>query len=174
MRELRRLELSVEYCGESPPPRAPEVADMLEELARALFLTVDEPPPQAVADEAAAHEELAAFFLAVLCEVGTNLWRLREKMVGPQGREPLADMRRAYRHLEAAFDTLAQAGIDIHDHTNEPVPEGGVYALKVVAYEPTPGLSREHVIETIKPTVSFRRRIIQMGEVVIGTPPAAG
>lgn len=146
--------------------------ELLEDLARSLLLTADEAPPHPAPEEAAAHDELTLFFLALLCEVGTNLWRLREKMVEPQTSQPRAEVRRAYRHLEAIFDTLTQAGIDIHDHTNEPVPEGGVYALKVVAYEPTPGLTREHVVETIKPTVFFRRRIIQMGEVIIGTPPA--
>jgi len=48
------------------------------------------------------------------------------------------DMRRPYRHVESMWDTLTQEGVDIHDHTGEVVPEGGVYGLKVLACQPTP------------------------------------
>jgi hypothetical protein len=83
-------------------------------------------------------------------------------------------MRRAYRHLESTWDALAQAGVQIRDHTGEPVPEGGIYALKTIAFQPTPGLSRETAIETIKPTIYYKDQMIQMGEVIIGTPEQPG
>jgi hypothetical protein len=42
--------------------------------------------------------------------------------------------------------------------------------LKVVTSQPAPGIARETVIETIKPTIYWQQQIIQTGEVVIATP----
>jgi hypothetical protein len=123
-------------------------------------------PPEAKADEEAAQREHFRF----LADVGTGLWRLRQKMVQPGTDRPLEEMRRAFRHLESVWDALTQAGMEIRDHTGEPVPEGGVYALKTVAFQPTPGISREKVIETIKPSIYYKDQMIQMGEVIVGTP----
>jgi hypothetical protein len=46
-------------------------------------------------------------------------------------------------------------------------------SLKVVAFQPTPGIGRERVIETIKPTIYFKGKAIQMGEVIVGRPDGA-
>lgn len=105
-----------------------------------------------------------------LAEVGTNLWRLRLKMLQTGSDQPLEDMRRPYRHVESMWDTLTQEGVDIHDHTGELVPEGGDYGLKVLAYQPMPGVGREIVLETIKPSIRYRNQTIQMGEVIVATP----
>jgi hypothetical protein len=108
--------------------------------------------------------------LGLLADIGTGLWRLRQRMVDESSGRPLDAMRKAYRHFESVWDALTQAGVEVHDHTGEAVPEGGVYALKTVAFQPTPGLSREKVIDTIKPSVYYRGELIQMGEVIVGTP----
>lgn len=104
----------------------------------------------------------------LLCEVGTGLWRLRQKMFQPGTDRPLEEMRRAYRHLEFVWDALTQAGIEIQDHTDRPFDSG--ISLKVLAFQPTAGIGRERIIETIKPTIYFRNTRIQMGEVIVGTP----
>ena len=147
----------------------PDLLSALEKLATAA------PAPAANASEAGktSLEDPAApqkEFLEFLADLSTGLWRLRQKMVQPGTNDPLDEMRRAYRHLESTCDVLAEAGVQILDHTNELIPEGGIYALKTIAYQPTPGLTREHVIETIKPTVYYKNQMIQMGEVIIGTP----
>jgi hypothetical protein len=163
--EVRQWTLSVEYGGW---PRG--VEEVLGQLMQALFSGVGEPEEApAGREEAPAGDELVSYFVCLLREVGTGLWRVREKMVDRAG-EPLPEMGRAYRHLSALFDTLEQAGVRIQGHTDERVPEGGVYALKAVAYEQKRGLACERVVETLKPTIYFGGRIIQMGEVVIGTP----
>ena len=168
-REVRQWALSVEYRGE--PPTLPDgMEESLSRFAQALVFSTADAQPLLAEETGAAHDELVSFLVGLLREVGTGLWRVCEKMVEPQSREPLPEMRRAYRHVEALLDTLAQAGVRIQDHTNEQVPAVGIYALKAVAYEPTPGLVCERVIETIKPTIYFGDRIIQVGEVVIGTP----
>lgn len=171
LREVRQFALSVEYRGEADVPTA-LIEESLGRLVEAFMFPNGEGLRRL--DAESAPEEMASFLVCLLRDVGTGLWRMRERMVEPQGGEPLPEMRRAYRHLEALMDTLAQMGVRIHGHTNEQVPACGIYALKAVAYEPTPGLVCERVIETIKPTIYFGSQVIQVGEVVVGTPPTSG
>jgi hypothetical protein len=42
--------------------------------------------------------------------------------------------------------------------------------LTVITTQPTAGIAKERVIETIKPTIYWNETIIQTGEVVIATP----
>ncbi len=142
----------------APPAWSSELLDALERLSQA-------PPPAAVPAYDPAAEKNRMRFLA---EVGTGLWRLRQKMLQPGTDRPLEEMRRAYRHLESVWDVVAEAGIEIQDHTDSPFDAG--MSLKVIAYQPTSGIERERVIETIKPTIYFKNRPIQMGEVIVGTP----
>lgn len=103
-----------------------------------------------------------------ITDLATNLWRLKQKMLQPGINEPLDQMKRAYRHLESAWDSMLSAGIEVHDHTGIAYDTG--LALKVVAFQPMEGLKRETVLETIKPTVCFRGVQLQMGSVVVGRP----
>jgi hypothetical protein len=106
--------------------------------------------------------------LRLLADIGTGLWRLKQRMVKPGTSQPLDEMHRPFRHLESVWDALIQGGAEIRDHTDEPFDPG--LSLKVVSYQPTPGLGRERVIETIKPTIYFKGTPIQMGEVIVGRP----
>ena len=106
----------------------------------------------------------------MLSDLCTGLWRLRRRMVDPATDRPLEEMRKPFRHLESVWDTLADAAVDIRDHTNEPVPEYGSIGLNVLAYQPMPGMTRERVIETVKPSIYVGERLVQMGQVIIGTP----
>jgi hypothetical protein len=115
-------------------------------------------------------EKRSSELIKLLADVTTGLWRLRLKMLPANAKDPSEPNRRWYKQLEAIMDTLTAADIQIRDHTGEAVPRGGIYTLKVLAYEPTAGLSREQVIETIKPTIHLKDRVIQVGEVIIGTP----
>jgi len=103
-----------------------------------------------------------------VANVGTGLWRLRQKMLKPGTNEPLEETRRLYRYVESMWDALAQAGVEIHDHTQAVFDSG--LSLKVVAFQPTAGFTREIVVETIKPTIYFKNERLQMGEVIVGTP----
>ncbi len=115
--------------------------------------------PQARAPEAATG--------AFLLPLATALWRLRSA-VPAEGSGAVADPRRIARHVEAMWDALAQAGIEIQDHTGAPFDSG--LALKCLAFQPTEGMEREKVIETVKPSIYYRGRLVQMGEVIVGTP----
>ncbi|MDY0152135.1 MAG: hypothetical protein RBS43_07680 [Candidatus Cloacimonas sp.] len=101
-------------------------------------------------------------------EVATGLCRLKQRMLEPGTAHPLEEMRRIYRHLESTWETLNEAGIEIMDHINEYYDPG--MSISVLAFQPTKGISRELIIETIKPTVYLKGKRIQMGEVIVGTP----
>jgi hypothetical protein len=93
---------------------------------------------------------------------------MRNKMVQPGTDVPLPEVRGLYRHLESTWDALAGAGVEIQSHDGTAADPG--LSLSVVAYQPTPGLDRDRVIETIRPTVYHHGRVIQQGEVIVGTP----
>lgn len=120
------------------------------------------------ADDPQEYSRMKQKRYAFLAEIGTGLWRLRQKMIQPGTEKPLEEMRRAYRHLESVWDTLQQDGVTVYDHTGEDFDAGK--SLKVLAFQPTAGLRRERVIETIKPTVYAGDEMVQMGEVIVGTP----
>jgi hypothetical protein len=172
---IQKLSATVRQLAQPPEFRiqtvawSPEILELLEKLAGSMQPEIV-PSGFSEREEAASYQELMSFLINLLADVGTGLWRLRQKMVEPGTEQPLDEMRRAFRHLESTWDVLLQAGVEILDHTGEPVPEGGIYALKAIAYEKTPGINREQVVETVKPSIYFRKQMIQMGEVVIGTP----
>ncbi len=108
---------------------------------------------------------------SLVADIGTGIWRLRQRMIDAKTGEPHEEMRRPFRHVQWIWDKLTDAGVEISDHTGERVPESGIYALKVVSYEEKPGLLHDQVLETIKPTISLNKNRIQMGEVIVGTCP---
>ncbi len=111
-----------------------------------------------------------AEYRRLLTDMATNLWRLKQKMLKPGTGEPLEEMRRAYRSFEAAWDTLLSAGVEVQEHTGSPFNSG--LLLHVLAFQSTPGLEQETVLETIRPTVYYKQQLIQPGEVIVGTPEA--
>ena len=124
-------------------------------------------------DRESSHDIALGAFGEFLADLATNAWRLREKMREPGTDQPREEMRRVYRHVEAIWASLQQQGVEIRDPTGEIVPEGGVYGLRVLASQPTPGITREKVLETIKPTIRFKNQVIQMGEVILAVPEKA-
>jgi hypothetical protein len=103
-----------------------------------------------------------------LANVATGVWRLRQRFQQPGAEAPAGELRRVQRDVEALWDTLAEAGIEILDH-NGKVYEPGE-SLKVLAFQPAPSLDRERIVETVKPTVYLGEQWLQMGEVIVGTP----
>jgi hypothetical protein len=106
----------------------------------------------------------------LFADVGTGLWRLRNKMLQPGTTRPIEEMRRAFTHLQSVWDALDGQGITISDHTGQAFEPGR--SLQVLAFQPTPGLTRDIIVETIKPTIYFKDDLVQTGEVIVGTPEA--
>jgi len=166
LRALHRLALPPEFRIVLP-----SIQPALELLSSATRSAADaSSPARAPAASSSAAEASRPVDEGVLSDVCTGLWRLRRRMIDPETDRPLEEMRKPFRHLESVWDTLAVAGVNIRDHTNEPVPEYGSIGLNVLAYQPMPGISRERVIETVKPSIYVGERLVQMGQVIIGTP----
>jgi hypothetical protein len=77
-------------------------------------------------------------------------------------------MSRIARHVDRLWESLEQAGLSIQDHTNQPFDSG--QSLDVLAFQPTAGIDREVVIETIRPTVYLQDHRIQIGQIIVATP----
>jgi hypothetical protein len=150
-----------------------ELAAALDGLA-GLLATVEPPresdPPAPVSTPApsAPPSPGVDVLMKPIADVSTGLWRLRQQMLEPGTDRPRDEMRRSFRHLVSTLDALSDAGIRIQDHTNDPFRLG--LSLKVLAYQPVEGLTKEKIIETIRPSIYYKDKRIQMGEVVVGTP----
>jgi len=119
--------------------------------------------------------ESSAFFqeqLELIADIGTGLWRLKQRLTNPETGQPLEETRRAYRHFQSVWDAITEAGYTIMDHTGQPF--NARQTLKVITYEQKPGIEREIVSETIKPSVYYQKEdkewMVQMGEVIVATP----
>lgn len=108
--------------------------------------------------------------LDMAADVGTLIWRIQQRLTAT-GELP-KPLQRLSRDVERTWDALTQGGIEIKDHTGGDY-EGGM-ALRVITSQPVIGLARRQIIETLKPTIYYRDRIIQMGEVIVGVPEETG
>lgn len=104
-----------------------------------------------------------------MADIATNIWKAKCRMLDGDSGEVREEMKRVYRHVESALETLTEIGVELKDHTGSAFDYG--LPLKVVTTQETPGITRETVVETLRPTVYWQKQIIQMGEVVVGTPP---
>lgn len=109
--------------------------------------------------------ELAKLFRAI----GTAAWKLAGRMLDEETKEPKDEYRRLWRHVEAVRDALAEIGVDVIDWTGKRYDEG--MSLKVVSEEERPGTKDPEIIETLLPTIRFRKQVqLQQGEVVVSRP----
>jgi hypothetical protein len=93
-----------------------------------------------------------------LAELATAVWRLHRKAAdGP-----------LQRHVLGVGDALAALGVATRDYDGLAYADG--LQLRVLAFQPTPGLEGEIVLETVRPTVALHGRPIRMGEVIVGIP----
>lgn len=113
-------------------------------------------------------EVIPPSFIEAFVNIATNAWRAKRKMVDADTGEPKEEMKRVFRHIDAMFDSLNELGIRIEDVEGRAYDPG--MALKVVAFEETPGILKDEIKETIRPGIFFKDSIIQMGEVIVGTP----
>ncbi|WP_031483005.1 hypothetical protein [Streptomyces bicolor] len=95
-------------------------------------------------------------------ELATAVWRLCNKVEAADGTT--AGVR---RHLEAVVDALVESGVQTRSY------EGTVFdpglRMRVLAYQPMPGLERDEVVETVRPAVYLRGTPLALGEVIVGT-----
>jgi len=142
-------------------------------IALPRYMKLSESPGDlAISQEPLTDESQSAYrdeeeLLDMAVDVGTLVWRVRKRL-SAMDQLP-KELNRVSRDLESAWDALAQRGVEIRDHTGQDYVSG--MALKVIASQPVTGLTKRQVIETLKPTVYYKDRVVQMGDVVIGFPP---
>jgi hypothetical protein len=127
--------------------------------------------PAPAADLPAPTAGAPAPALDQIAAVATHVWRAKSKLVDPATGQPREETRRTYRHIESTLDALAQMGVVIRNLLNEPYDPG--LPVNVLTFQPTPGLARDTIIEVVRPTIIWQDRVLQVGEVVVGTPENA-
>lgn len=106
--------------------------------------------------------------LGPLVEMATNAWRLKVRMVDPDTGEPKEETRKLYRFVEGLFRALDDAGIQVIDKTGKPYDNG--MSEKVISFEQTPGLAKEEIVNTVRPSIRWKERLLHHGEIIVGIP----
>jgi hypothetical protein len=148
-----------------PNPEWPNEAKIEEAVLKQVLATLTRPEDAG----GEKHYAVPPNVVKGMADIATSVWKAKGRMLDDAG-EVREDMKRVYRHIESALDTLSAIGVELKDHTGSAFDYG--LPLKVVTTQDTPGITRETVLETLRPTVFWQKQIIQMGEVVVGTPPA--
>ncbi|GAA2836377.1 hypothetical protein [Crossiella cryophila] len=130
----------------------------LTELAAELTAALTSPPPR---QPPLAERELAV--------AATNLWKARRKIYRAEA-DTSREGRQIARYLRTIQESLDAAGVVIQDHTGTGYHAG--LSLEVLAYEEDPAVTGEVVTETVRPSVYVNGQRIQMGQVLVGFPPA--
>ena len=150
-----------------PEPPVEEALTALRRLEASLRELPAQPPAPA-GPSADDTEGLAAAFGGL----ATQVLRAYGKTVDPATGQPREEMRRVHRLIEGALDVLKQMGLTINDWVNQPYDAG--LPVKVLTFQPAPGVVRDTILETVRPTVMWKNRLVQLGEVVVGTPVDSG
>jgi hypothetical protein len=104
--------------------------------------------------------------------IATAVWRIRSRVEDSTGetKEDISkdDLKKMKRYLDTIFHSLSGVGIEIRDRTGEAFDYG--LPEKVVTAQSQSGISKEQILETLRPTIYWSNQIVQQGEVVIATP----
>ena len=151
-RRRRRRQQLPRTARTTPPPQHPQ-------LVRPPAPTEPAEPAEPTATEPAATERL-------LLDVATRVWLARQ-----HAARAATPSRPLVRELDLALAALATGGVVVQGHDGSGFDPG--LSLVVVAYQPMPGLAREEVVETVRPSVYLGGRQVRRGEVVVGVPDRA-
>lgn len=110
--------------------------------------------------------------IRTLADLGTNLWRARQRLLRLLDKGSLgADYKKILRPIESALENMGSIGVKVIDFTGRPYVQG--MALNIVSSQPNSSLKADRIYETLKPTIYFREQFIQAGDVVIEGPPSS-
>ena len=127
----------------------------------------DEPPNAALGEEKITRIQVQ-LNLPILSDLGCAVWRLRQRIFDQESGAPKEEFRQLCRHVSTISDRLADMGLQIQDHTGDVFDSG--QSLEVLAFQPTPGVCGEKVIETVRPTLYVSGHRILKGQVIVGIP----
>ncbi len=144
----------------SQPQAFPGLQSELQQLMKAIS-EIPEPEENAPAHTDEAHGKF-------LADLGTRLWRLRNRMAQPNSNEALPGMERPYRFFESVWNSLAREKIDVVDYTDQLYNPG--IPMEIISHEKKANLTRKTIIETIKPAIFYKDKRIQIAQVIVGIP----
>lgn len=158
LRELSGTLGQLRYPPEFRVPR-PLLAPAQVSWAAGVLAGIDaEPPPGS-----------AGTSVEALLGVVAGVWRAGRRLDRGDVLSP-ADVRQVRRQVQVIRQALADDGLEIQDHDGLPFDSG--MSLVVLFFEEVPGLTEEVVRETVQPSVYLRGERVQMGQVIVGRPPA--
>jgi hypothetical protein len=105
--------------------------------------------------------------LHTLVTISTALWRIKTKLDNETINGLPQQLRHLPRHIQAAWDALSSGAIEIKDPTGKPYVPG--MAVNVIAFQPTEGVTFKFILETIKPSIFYRDRLIQRADVIVAS-----
>jgi hypothetical protein len=102
------------------------------------------------------------------CEIAIHAWRANRRMRDRHSGEVKEEHKATFRSVEGIMKTLESVGFTLRDREGEAYDFG--LPEKVIASEKRPGIIREVVAETIRPSVFFNDHLIRPGEIIIAGP----
>jgi hypothetical protein len=146
--------MSQEPSKQISPPNWPKEMSALQRLAAA-----------------EANQEFQNKAAASFCDIAIHAWRMQRRMTDRVTKEVKEEHKAMHRSVAGIQETLTAMGFTVRDR------EGDFYDYglpeKVVAAEKRAGISREMVVETIRPSVFFGDQLLKPGEIVIAVPEDA-
>lgn len=125
--------------------------------------------PARHAEKSHDNSSMVEIEMKTLASIATYTWKAKSRLEDVGGVEQSEVLKRVSGDIGRIWNVLVDdLGLEIKGHTGDFFDYG--LPLKVVTTQPTAGITKERVIETIKPTIYWRNKIIQRGEVVIATP----
>ena len=103
----------------------------------------------------------------LIIEICVGIWRVEKKMPD-KNSGLLPELIKINRPIETMKDLLHQNGFVIQDLTGQDYIDG--MTLEVIAWQPTEGIIKKMITESIKPRISYLNQIIEPGEVIVGVP----
>jgi len=117
-------------------------------------------------------QAMDADLLKTVAAVATALWRVRTKLEAESKAELPSELRHLPRHIESAWDALASGGFEVQDHKGELCVPG--MAVNPVTYTPDPSVPPNTIVESLKPTLFWKDRLIQRADVILAAPADGG
>lgn len=106
--------------------------------------------------------------VGLIADIATGIWRMKNKFSAVKIDDMPDEVKKAYRHVESTWDMLYSAKVKVHDYANEKyIPNRNI---KPIAFQPSSSVRIETITETVKPSIFYNGKLIQIGEVIVATP----
>jgi len=106
-----------------------------------------------------------------LYEMAIELWRLQTRLGRLRELVAEKELRPVESSVSKMEEVLRRSEIQVEDLTGRPYHEGDT--IEVRLFEPSPQLARPVVVQTVKPSVLHRGRVVRQAEVIVGVPASS-